>query len=65
MAQLQAQNQQLQNQMTAEKGGKPVVKAGGGGGPAAPVAPRKPQCHMLDGTKVSACSPGDSLCTCD
>ena len=22
-------------------------------------------CHMLDGTRVSSCAPGDSLCTCD
>jgi colicin import membrane protein len=33
-------------------------------GPAV-TTPKKPQCHMLDGTKVSSCQPGDSLCTCD
>ena len=29
------------------------------------VVPKKPQCHMLDGTKVASCAAGDSLCTCD
>lgn len=24
-----------------------------------------PRCHMLDGTKVASCEPGDSLCSCD
>jgi colicin import membrane protein len=70
-AALQAKLDDLQNQIdkanknpTAATTTKPTVKVTG---PAVPTVttPKKPQCHMLDGTKVASCAPGDSLCTCD
>jgi hypothetical protein len=62
-AELDAMNSEIENMkknptaMTA----KPTAKHTG---PAVTV-PKKPQCHMLDGTKVASCGAGDSLCTCD
>ena len=61
---LEAANKALQAQRESAKLG---AKATGGGVVAAPVtaAPRKPQCHMMNGTKVPSCQPGDAMCSCD
>jgi colicin import membrane protein len=65
-AELDAKNAEIENMKknptaatTAKPTAKPVYT-----GPAVTV-PKKPQCHMLDGTKVASCAAGDSLCTCD
>jgi colicin import membrane protein len=65
-AELDAKNSEIENMKknpgtaaTAKPTAKPVYT-----GPAV-TAPKKPQCHMLDGTKVASCAPGDSLCSCD
>lgn len=65
-AELDAKNAEIEN-MKKNPGTTPAVKA-----PTvkpvnvpAVTTPKKPQCHMLDGTKVSSCAAGDSLCTCD
>ncbi len=66
IADLEALNLQLQaqreNAAKSGSGGKPVS-----GGVAAPAtqAPHKPQCHMMNGTKVPSCQPGDAMCSCD
>jgi colicin import membrane protein len=64
-AELDAKNAEIENMKknpTAGPAPKPVVKPIVG---PAVTTPKKPQCHMLDGTKVASCAPGDSLCTCD
>ena len=65
-AELDAKNAEIENMKknpstaaTTKATAKPVYT-----GPAVTV-PKKPQCHMLDGTKVASCAPGDSLCSCD
>jgi colicin import membrane protein len=63
MADLQAANQKLQTDMASKGGNTP--KFTGGGPVVQPNTPKTPQCHMLDGTKVAKCAPGDSLCSCD
>ena len=66
-AELDAKNAEIENlkkpgaaTATAKPTAKPVYTGG-----AATQTPKKPQCHMLDGTKVASCQPGDSLCSCD
>jgi colicin import membrane protein len=69
-AALQAKLEDLQSQIDKAKNNTspaPTKTTTKVTGPAVPgnTAPKKPQCHMLDGTKVASCAPGDSLCTCD
>lgn len=66
-AELDAKNAEIENMKknpTTAQQTKPVVKQPTVTGPAVTTA-KKPQCHMLDGTKVASCTPGDSLCSCD
>jgi len=59
---LEAANRKLQDDLKNKGSGKPTSA-----GPAVqgPAQVHKPQCHMLDGTKVASCASGDSLCSCD
>lgn len=67
-AELDAKNSEIEKMKknaTAQTDKKPDKKPVTGGGAAPVPTQKKIQCHMLDGTKVSSCAPGDSLCTCD
>lgn len=64
-AELDAKNSEIENmKKNPTATAKPTVAKPVYTGPAVTV-PKKPQCHMLDGTKVASCAAGDSLCTCD